>query len=116
MGPRLVDPLVTIGCTSAALNHLLRGRSAVAQVYALRHCDGIAENITAAAERILIDTTVIAGSRDVVEPVDVLRQHLEPFISKASIHVLDGPGHLIPLEAPEALASELAQYRLNFAY
>ncbi|MCV7343228.1 hypothetical protein BST42_14065 [Mycolicibacterium rhodesiae] len=74
---------------------------------------GIAENITTAAQRILIDTTVIAGSRDLVEPVDVLRQHLEPFISKASIRVLDGPGHLIPLEAPEALAGELTRYRLN---
>jgi pimeloyl-ACP methyl ester carboxylesterase len=72
---------------------------------------GVAENITTAAARILIDTTVIAGSRDVVEPVDVLRQHLAPFIPSASIRVLDGPGHLIPLEAPEMLARELTQYR-----
>jgi pimeloyl-ACP methyl ester carboxylesterase len=69
---------------------------------------GIAENVVAAARRIRIPTTVIAGSRDAVEPVDVLRQHLMPFLAGARLHVLDGPGHLIPLEAPAALAEELA--------
>jgi pimeloyl-ACP methyl ester carboxylesterase len=69
---------------------------------------GIAEDITAAARRISVDTTVIASSRDVVEPVDVLRRHLLPFIPGARLDVLEGPGHLIPLEAPEELAGRLA--------
>lgn len=71
---------------------------------------GIAENITTAAKRISVGTTVIAGSRDVVEPVDVLRRHLVPFISNSRLHVIDGPGHLIPLEAPETLADLLAHH------
>ena len=72
---------------------------------------GIAENITAATRRISVDTRVIAASRDVVEPVDVLRRHLLPFVAGASLEVLDGPGHLIPLEAPRRLADRLASIR-----
>ncbi len=71
---------------------------------------GIAEDVTTAARHVAVPTTVLAGSRDVVEPVDVLRRHLLPFIDGARLHVLDGPGHLIPLEAPEALAEQLAQF------
>jgi len=115
---------------SSALDHVLTAVPLVASVRAAVIEDslastaeartewplhGIAENITAAAERIQIDTTVITGSRDVVEPVDVLRQHLAPFIPSASIYVLDGPGHLIPLEAPETLARELARYQRSAA-
>ncbi|MCV7203815.1 alpha/beta hydrolase [Mycolicibacterium peregrinum] len=70
---------------------------------------GIAEDITQAAERISVGTTIIAGGRDVVEPVDVLRQHLVPFISHARMRVLDNAGHLIPLEAPDALAGQLTR-------
>ena len=69
---------------------------------------GIAENVAAAARQIRIPTSVIAASGDVVEPVDVLRRHLLPFVDGAHLHVLDGPGHLIPLEAPAALAEQLA--------
>jgi pimeloyl-ACP methyl ester carboxylesterase len=70
---------------------------------------GIAEDITSAARRINVNTTVIAASGDVVEPVDVLRRHLVPFIVGSRLVVLDGPGHLIPLEAPEELADLLAR-------
>ncbi|BBZ26402.1 hydrolase [Mycolicibacterium madagascariense] len=71
---------------------------------------GIAEDVTAAARQITVPTAVIAAGRDVVEPVDVLRRHLLPFIPGARLHVLDGPGHLIPLEAPRVLAEQLATF------
>lgn len=70
---------------------------------------GIAEDISPAAEYISADTTVIAGGRDIVEPVDILRQHLMPFISHARMRVLDNVGHLIPLEAPDTLAEQLTR-------
>ena len=75
---------------------------------------GISTNITGAARQITVDTTVIVGSRDVVEPVGVLRQHLLPFLPGARLHVLEGPGHLIPLEAPDALAAQLARTRIRW--
>lgn len=59
---------------------------------------GIAEDITTAARHISVDTVVVAGSKDLVEPVDVLREHLEPFISAARTHVVIESGHLIPLK------------------
>jgi pimeloyl-ACP methyl ester carboxylesterase len=93
---------------AAVLEDSLAGAAKARIEWPLR---GIAANITGAAQQICVDTTVIAGSRDVVEPVDVLRQHLIPFISGARIHVLDGPGHLIPLEAPGALAEQLTRVR-----
>lgn len=70
---------------------------------------GIAEDITVAARRIRIDTMVIAASRDVVETVDVLRRHLVPLIPGARLQIMEGPGHLIPLEAPAALAGHLVE-------
>lgn len=72
---------------------------------------GISEDITAAAARISVDTVVLAGLKDVVEPVAVLGKHLEPFIPPARSPVLIDSGHLIPLEAPEALAHQLARHR-----
>ena len=73
--------------------------------------NGIAEDITTAARGISVDTVVIAGARDVVEPVEVLRRHLLPFIPRARLRVIDASGHLIPLEAPQALAEQLARAR-----
>nr|WP_308213158.1 alpha/beta hydrolase [Mycolicibacterium aichiense] len=74
---------------------------------------GIAEDITTAARHISVDTVVVAGSKDLVEPVDVLREHLEPFISAARTHVVIESGHLIPLEAPKALADQLERHRAD---
>lgn len=92
---------------SAVIEDSLSGAAAARTEWPLH---GIAENITTAAERISVDTTVITSGRDVVEPVDVLREHLLPFMPGARLRVLDGPGHLTPLEAPELLAAELTRH------
>ncbi|MFE9845372.1 alpha/beta fold hydrolase [Streptomyces goshikiensis] len=42
-----------------------------------------------------------------VEPPHVLREHLPPHIPHAQLHTVPGVGHLLPLEAPHALAAEL---------
>ena len=89
---------------AAAIEDSLSASSAARLEWPL---NGIAANITTAAEHISVDTTVIAGGCDVVEPVEVLRRHLVPFIPHARLRVLDTVGHLIPLEAPMALADHL---------
>lgn len=91
---------------SAVIEDSLSAAAAARTEWPLR---GIAENITPAAERISAATTVIAGGRDLVEPVEVLRRHLLPFIPHAHLRVLDAVGHLIPLEAPMALAQQLTR-------
>lgn len=77
---------------------------------------GIGEDITAAVERISVDTVVLAGDRDVVEPVEVLRRHLLPFIPRAHLRIVEASGHLIPLEAPGALAEQLTRARAELTF
>ncbi|MBY8887075.1 alpha/beta hydrolase [Streptomyces sp. PTM05] len=68
---------------------------------------GIARNVTDAARRIDVPVTVLAGERDQVEPPHVLRDHLLPYIPHARLDVVPGAGHLLPLEAPDAVAASL---------
>ncbi|MGW4771818.1 alpha/beta fold hydrolase [Nocardia sp. NPDC004278] len=68
---------------------------------------GIATDITDAAQAIDVPVTVLAGENDAVEPPHVLRDHLLPHIEHAQLGIVPGVGHLLPLEAPDALAAEL---------
>jgi len=63
------------------------------------------EDISDAAHRITVPTLVISGEVDKVDPPEVLRRELLPHIAQAHMHVLPGVGHLVPLEAPAAVAS-----------
>lgn len=71
---------------------------------------GIAEDISDHTRRIDIPTLVVGGDHDRVEPVDVLRDNLLPYLADAEFVVLPGTGHLIPLEAAEALAAAIAEF------
>jgi pimeloyl-ACP methyl ester carboxylesterase len=71
---------------------------------------GIAEDITAAARAIAVPVLVVAGEHDVVEPADVLRANLLPYLARAEFRLLPGTGHLMPLEAPDALAQLIAEF------
>jgi pimeloyl-ACP methyl ester carboxylesterase len=70
---------------------------------------GIAEDITAEARKIAVPVLVLAGEHDVVEPGDVLRTNLLPYLSDATLEVVRGTGHLMPLEVPNALAERIAR-------
>lgn len=71
---------------------------------------GIAEDITDQTRMIEVPTVVIAGEHDQVEPVDVLRDNLLPFLDRVEFRVVSGSGHLIPLEAPGSLAAEIETF------
>jgi pimeloyl-ACP methyl ester carboxylesterase len=53
---------------------------------------------------------VIAGERDVVEPVATLRSNLIPYLSSADFVTIPETGHLIPLETPAALAKVIIDF------
>ena len=72
---------------------------------------GIAQDITREARNIEVPVLVIAGERDQVEPTQVLRDNLLPYLNDADLHVIPGSGHLIPLEAPDELARFLRDWR-----
>lgn len=69
---------------------------------------GIAEDITAQTRRITVPALVVAGEHDLVEPVEVLRDNLLPYLADATLTVVPGSGHLLPLESPQALAALIA--------
>lgn len=71
---------------------------------------GIAEDITEHTRMISVPALVVAGERDRVEPVDVLRRNLVPYLSGAQFAVIPNTGHLIPLEAPAELAAVVGTF------
>lgn len=71
---------------------------------------GIAEDITEHTRMINVPALVTAGENDQVEPVNVLRENLMPYLSEANFVVIPNTGHLIPLEAPHDLADAIAKF------
>ncbi|MFJ5643531.1 alpha/beta fold hydrolase [Streptomyces sp. NPDC093223] len=71
---------------------------------------GIAQDITGQTRMIGVPALVVAGEHDQVEPVDVLRENLLPFLTHADFTVVRHSGHLIPLEAPDDLAAAIAAF------
>jgi pimeloyl-ACP methyl ester carboxylesterase len=65
---------------------------------------GIVQDITAEARNIEVPVLVVAGEHDLVEPAEVLRTNLLPYLARADLRVIPGSGHLVPLEAPAELA------------
>jgi pimeloyl-ACP methyl ester carboxylesterase len=76
---------------------------------------GIAEDITAAASAIEVPVQVLAGQHDQVDPPASLEASLLPFIPGARMTVIEGTGHLSPLEAPGQIAHLLDQFAATLA-
>ena len=53
---------------------------------------------------------VLAGSHDKVEPPTLLTDHLLPLIPHATINLLEGTGHLSPLEVPDQVARHITAF------
>ncbi|WP_078897216.1 alpha/beta fold hydrolase [Streptomyces rimosus] len=71
---------------------------------------GIARDVTGEARRIAAPVAVLAGEHDKVEPPSVLRECLLPYVPHATMTTVPGAGHLLPLEAPEAVAEALGEF------
>jgi pimeloyl-ACP methyl ester carboxylesterase len=71
---------------------------------------GITEDITAAASAIEVPVQVLAGQHDRVEPPAALETSLLPVIPGARMTVIEGTGHLSPLEVPGQIANQLDQF------
>ena len=68
------------------------------------------EDISKIVGQIEVPTIVISGEQDRVDTPAALRAELLPRIPHATLHVLAGVGHLSPLEAPDALATLIADF------
>lgn len=68
---------------------------------------GSREDLMPLAARIAVPTTVIVGSADTVLPAALLTREVVQRIAGSSLVELPDSGHLLPLEAPDALASAI---------
>lgn len=71
---------------------------------------GIAEDISAHTQMVNVPALVVAGENDRVEPADVLRHNLIPYLSDVEFTLIPSTGHLIPLEAAAELAAAITAF------
>jgi pimeloyl-ACP methyl ester carboxylesterase len=71
---------------------------------------GLVQDVSPGVGNIDVPVLVLAGSHDKVDPVAVLTDHLLPLIPTASMSVLDGTGHLSPLEVPDRVATHINKF------
>ncbi|MGW2687454.1 alpha/beta fold hydrolase [Streptomyces sp. NPDC001414] len=95
------------GAGARIVTDSLSGTDAARAEWPLR---GIAQDITEQTRTIGVPALVVAGEHDQVEPVDVLRDNLLPYLAHADLTVVRHSGHLIPLEAPDDLAAAIAAF------
>ena len=101
-----LDHVLTAGPLPPALRNQvvedsLRGAPAAKRAWP--H-EAMAEDITDRARRIGAPVTIVSGELDRVDPPAALLTHLLPFIPHAVLETVPGRGHLLPLEAPRAVA------------
>jgi pimeloyl-ACP methyl ester carboxylesterase len=77
--------------------------------------EGMTQNITDHAGLIKVPVQVLAGRYDLVDPPGSLEANLLPVIPGARMTVLDGTGHLSPLEVPDQIANEIDQFVTTMA-
>ncbi|HEY1888071.1 MAG TPA: alpha/beta hydrolase, partial [Roseiarcus sp.] len=65
---------------------------------------GMIEDISAELVGVTTPTIVVIGDRDQVEHEAALRDVFARFLPQATFRVLEGVGHLSPLQAPDAIA------------
>jgi pimeloyl-ACP methyl ester carboxylesterase len=65
---------------------------------------GMIENVSAGLFGVITPTIVVIGDRDQVEHEGPLRDVFSRFLPQATFRVLEGVGHLSPLQAPDAIA------------
>jgi pimeloyl-ACP methyl ester carboxylesterase len=66
---------------------------------------GMTLDISASLRDVKLPVDVLVGERDQVEREPVLRPAVLRFLPQAAFTIVPGAGHLLPLEAPAAIAS-----------
>jgi 3-oxoadipate enol-lactonase len=66
--------------------------------------NGMIKDVSAGFDAVAVPVTVVIGDRDQVEHETALREIFARLLPQATFRVLNGVGHLSPLEAPDAVA------------
>ena len=107
-----LDHVLSAGLLPAPLRHQviedsLRGAPAAKQAWPR---GAMAEDIGVEARGIGVPVTVVSGELDRVDPPAALLTHLLPCIPHAVLETVPGRGHLLPLEAPGAVAQAIRRF------
>jgi pimeloyl-ACP methyl ester carboxylesterase len=70
----------------------------------------IAEDVSTSIDTIDVPVLVLVGEHDLVEPVGFLQETVARHIPNAQLRVIQGSGHLLPLEAPEEVAAQIRAF------
>jgi len=92
---------------SQVIEDSLRGAAAAKRAWPF---GAMAEDIGEWARDIGVPVTVISGELDRVDPPAALLTHLLPCIPHAVLETVPGRGHLLPLEAPGAVAQAIRRF------
>jgi pimeloyl-ACP methyl ester carboxylesterase len=71
---------------------------------------GSKEDLSEAARRLTLPILLITGDQDEHLGPDAAEDHVTPKLPHATHRVIAGSGHLIPYEAPQALAEDIAAW------
>ena len=71
---------------------------------------GSREDLSGLYADLALPTLVLAGERDPVIPPDFARDEILPRLPDASLRVIEGTGHLSPLERPETVAAAIRTF------
>lgn len=71
---------------------------------------GTREDFSLEVAAIEVPVVIVAGRLDRVDPVAVVQQHIVAHYPAAPLHLIADKGHLLPLEAPDAVAAILREF------
>lgn len=68
---------------------------------------GSREDISASMPRVAASVTILSGTRDTILPTDMLRDEVAGRLVDVRVVTVPNAGHLLPLEAPDAVAAAI---------
>jgi pimeloyl-ACP methyl ester carboxylesterase len=75
---------------------------------------GTREDFSKEVQNINVPVVIVAGELDRVDPIHVVKSHVIPHYPLAPTHFLPGKGHLLPVEAPQEIASIVSLFAMAF--
>ncbi|KUJ11760.1 alpha/beta-hydrolase [Mollisia scopiformis] len=92
---------------SALVEDMLKGTELATKAWPAY---AMAEDIATVARKITVPVLVIGGELDKVEPIQRLEEKVLANINGAEMVLIKGSGHLLPVEAPEQVASHIEAF------